>query len=81
MSTVTVFVSDGTNVLRQQPMGAAELEAIVDADIEKFNEYFQRELKNAPLISSEHAMLKTYLWWKTHPETVNASEESSAVRV
>lgn len=51
---------------------AAQLEAAVDADIAKFDEYFQRELQNAPLIKSEVAVLKTYLYWKTHQEKLNA---------
>lgn len=43
-------------------------ELSVDADIEKFDKYFQEELKNDPLIPSEKAMLKTYLWFKLHGE-------------
>jgi len=64
MGTVTILVSDGTNVLRLEPMGSAELEEIVDADLAQFNECFQRELGNDPLIKSELAVLKTYLWYK-----------------
>ncbi len=51
---------------------AAQLEAAVDADIAKFDEWFQRELKNAPLIPSEKSCIKTYLYWKTHQEKLNA---------
>jgi hypothetical protein len=69
MFQVLVEVADGPHTLGAD--GAA-LEEAVDADIAKFNEYFQRELKNDPLIKSEIAMLKTYLWWKTHQEKSDA---------
>lgn len=78
---MTVLVSDGTNVLHLEPMGSVELEAIVDADITAFDECFQRELSNEPLVRSEIAILKTYLLWKTHPEKFNAPQESPAVPV
>jgi len=56
--------------------------AVVDADIAAFGEYFQRELKNdEPLSKSEKAILKTYLWWKTHPEKHDAEQDSSSERV
>jgi hypothetical protein len=80
MALVTVLITGDLDApLRLQPMDAAELEAAVDADIAKFDEYFQRELKNEPLIKSEYAMLKTYLWWKTRQEKPDASEESPSV--
>jgi len=78
MYQVLVEVAQGPHELGAE---GEELEKAVDADIANFNEYFQRELKNDPLISSEKACIKTYLWWKTHQEKPNASQESSAVRV
>jgi len=48
------------------------VEAAVDAEIETFNQFFQSELKNEPLLKSEIALLKTYLFWKTRPEKTNA---------
>lgn len=58
------------------------LEAAVDADIVAFGEYFQRELKNdEPLSKSERAIIKTYLWWKTHPEKHDAEQASSSEHV
>lgn len=46
-------------------LGGKELEEVVDKDIAKFDEYFQRTLKNDPLVGSERAILKTYLHWKS----------------
>lgn len=58
------------------------LEATVDTDIAAFSEYFQRVLKNdEPLSKSERAILKTYLWWKTHPEKHDAEQASSSEHV
>jgi hypothetical protein len=42
------------------------LEQVVDQEIEIFEAWF-RELGNEPIVRSERAILKTYLWWKTHP--------------
>jgi hypothetical protein len=42
----------------------AEIEALVDADVAKFDGYFQGELKNEPLTAAERAILKTYLYFK-----------------
>jgi hypothetical protein len=45
-------------------LAPAEVEALVDGDIAKFNNYFQGELKNEQLTPSEYAILKTYLYFK-----------------
>jgi hypothetical protein len=62
---------DGTTVTRRQPadesnLSGKELEAVVDEDLGAFNEYFQKNCDNSPLRPEETAILKTYLWWKTH---------------
>lgn len=41
-----------------------DLRAVVDADIEEFNRYFQNELGNSSLIAVETAALRTYLYYK-----------------
>lgn len=48
--------------------GKTELEPIVDADLKKFEEFYDKRLKNT-LSKFERAAIKTYLYWKTHPET------------
>jgi hypothetical protein len=53
------------------------LEAVVDADIADFEEYFCEELKNDSLAKSERSIIKTYLWWKTHQENPSGEEERS----
>lgn len=40
-----------------------ELEAAVEEDIRRFDEWFQ-SIGNDPIVRSEVAILKTYLWWK-----------------
>lgn len=50
----------------------SELKKAVDEDIEAFNQFFQTELKNEPLVPSERAIISTYLWWKTNREKTNA---------
>ena len=48
------------------------VEAAIDEEIAAFDQFFQTELKNEPLIRSEIAVLKTYLSWKTRTEKTNA---------
>lgn len=47
--------------------GKTELEPIVDADLKRFEEFYDKKLKNS-LSKFEKAAIKTYLYWKTHPE-------------
>lgn len=51
-----------------------ELEEIVEADIEAFARFFCGQLKNDSLSKPERAILKTYLWWKTHAESLPAQD-------
>jgi hypothetical protein len=50
----------------------ADLERTVELDIENFNSWF-RSLGNEPLVRSEFAILKTYLFWK-----VKGSDEKTS---
>lgn len=52
---------------------APTLEQVVDADIAEFEEYFCKMLKNSSLAAPEKAILKTYLYWKTHPAEPSGS--------
>lgn len=74
---VLVCVDDGKGELID--LEGAALEVAVDEDIIAFDQYFQRALQNEPLVLSERAILKTYLYWKTHQETADASDTSSEV--
>lgn len=47
--------------------GKTELEPIVDADIAKFDVFYQRALSNTKLTNYERAAIKTYLHWKLLP--------------
>ena len=51
-----------------------ELEVIVEADIEAFAKFFCEKLGNDSLSKPERAILKTYLWWKTHQEPLSAQD-------
>lgn len=48
--------------------GKTELEPVVDRDLDAFAEFYGRVLKNGRLSPFERAAIKTYLYWKTHPE-------------
>lgn len=52
----------------QFAMPKEAIEPAVDKEIENFDQFFQSELKNEPLLKSEKALLKTYLFWKTRSE-------------
>lgn len=66
-------MSDGkVKVVVPEGIESAGLEALVNEDILSFERWFQKQ-GNDPLVRSEVAILKTYLWYKTHPEASNAS--------
>jgi hypothetical protein len=48
--------------------GKTELEPVVDRDLDRFAEFYQRELGNDKLSGFERSVIKTYLHWKTHPQ-------------
>lgn len=48
------------------PKTTADVERLVDASIDEFNEYFQTDLKNEPLVRAERAIIKTYLYFLLH---------------
>lgn len=50
-------------MLEVRVTGSAKLEEDVEADIKTFETWFQ-SLDNDPLVRSEVAILKTYLYWK-----------------
>ena len=45
-----------------------ELESVVDEDLKAFEEFFCKKLGNNRLADPERAVIKTYLWYKMHPE-------------
>lgn len=75
MATVDVSLklgdSDDENLIED----GERLSKAVDKDIAKFDEYFQRELKNDPLTKGEKAIIKTYLHYQLVHKTkvVNAA--------
>lgn len=48
--------------------GKTVLEPVVDADLDRFAKFYAEKLGNGNLSKFERAVIKTYLWWKTHPE-------------
>lgn len=60
-SSVLVVSIELSDARVQREVSLPAVEPLVDASIDEFNEYFQRVLKNDPLIPSERAILKTYL--------------------
>jgi len=82
MANVAVIITEeDVKVQGSSTLTGADLEAAVDADIAKFDSAFQTELKNDPLVRSEIAILKTYLFWKANSEKFNAPQESPAISV
>lgn len=57
--------------------GNVDPEAIIDEDIDKFDQWFQQKLDNEPLVRSERAIIKTYIHWKTHPKETDGTQASS----
>lgn len=45
----------------------------VEEEVAAFDQFFQNELQNDPLVRSELAILKTYLFWKTREAVVSAA--------
>jgi hypothetical protein len=43
----------------------AELEKIVDRDLDSFRDFYKQHLGNE-FSKFERAAIKSYLWWKTH---------------
>lgn len=43
----------------------ATIDEQLGGEVAEFEKYFTTELKNEPLVRSESAILKTYLFWKT----------------
>jgi len=57
-----------------------DLEEAVDEDLDEFEKFFRARGLGSKLILAERAIIKTYLWWKTHPqEDTNAKETPGPV--
>jgi hypothetical protein len=69
---VTVITKEGLSFPKdkeaEENLTGEELEKIVNADLDGFSEFFCKRLNNDSLSGPERAVIKTYLWWKTHPE-------------
>lgn len=48
--------------------GKRELEPVVDADLNRFDEFYSKVLSNGSLSRFERAAIKTYIRWKLIPE-------------
>lgn len=57
---------------------AGKLEQAVDEDIRRFEEWFCGDGRNDPLVGSERAIIKTYLWMKLHGAKKEEAEASSS---
>lgn len=54
------------------------LEKVVDGDIDKFDVWFQKTVGAEPIVRSERAILKAYLWYKIRGEK-DAPNQTGAV--
>jgi hypothetical protein len=61
-------------------MDGEELEATVNQDVEQFQEWFctNVDVEAVKLSGPEIAILKSYLWYKTHPGEVPSGEATSS---
>lgn len=66
-------------VVGEVPDGPS-LKALVDTEIAEFDQAFQRELQNEPLVNVEKSILSTYLWWKCR-RILNDNQESAATQL
>ena len=66
MATTSSNVAERKIVVDVGTLSGAELNLVVDEDIAKFDEVFQTELGNSPLVPSERAAIKTWIWFKIH---------------
>ena len=45
------------------------LEEVVDEDLADFDKFMQENVDDSgPLSGPEKAIIKTWIWWKTHPK-------------
>ena len=66
MVEVVVQILDETR--QEVALSGSDLEKVVNADLEAFQSFFTTQVDNGSLTGPEAAIIKTYLWWKTHPE-------------
>ena len=50
------------------------LEKLVDEDLAAFDKWFQERTGSQPLVPSERAILKTYLWYKLRGKNAPADK-------
>lgn len=56
------------------------LEQTVDKELEAFNVWFMKKMEtDQPLVRSETAILKTYLWYKLQEEKREVSDTTNTV--
>jgi hypothetical protein len=72
---VVVVEAASRNPQRGTAIDNKKLETVVNEDIRQFEEFFTAKVDTSgPLSGPERAILKTYLYWKTHPETHGQEE-------
>jgi hypothetical protein len=47
-------------------LSGKDLESIVDEDLKNFAQFYIKTLGNSKLSDYEKAVIKTFIWWKTH---------------
>lgn len=55
-------------------MSDKQLEELVDKDIADFEKFMMEKVdQSGPLSGPEKAIIKTYIWWKTHAEEASST--------
>ena len=64
---VVVSLPDGDD-REEVELEGAELAKVVDADLVEFEKFMMERVDDSgPLSGPEKSIIKTYIWWKTHP--------------
>ena len=63
---VKVDIYSNEELVDTSAVKGADLEAMVDEDINAFELWFKERGLGDNLLLPERAVIKTYLWWKTH---------------
>ena len=68
-----VVVLDGRDASAVDLPGK-DLEEVVDADLADFEKFMMEKVDDSgPLSGPEKAILKSWIWWKTHAEEASSS--------
>lgn len=80
MPRIVVSTTESLHVDDSTELGGEELEEVVNEDIKQFEKWFCENVdtKAVRLTGPERAIIKTYLWYKTHSGEVPSGEAAGS---